>query len=51
LAASSATGISPEVLAPNFSGEKLHFTATIEDQNTADSEYKNYLEWVERSIR
>jgi len=50
LGASAASGVAPEVLAPNFSGEKLHFTATIEDQNTADSEYKKYLEWVERSI-
>jgi len=51
LAASAATGVAPEVLAPNFSGEKLYFTATIEDQNVADTEYKKYLDWVERSIR
>ena len=50
LAASAATGISPEVLAPKFSGEKLHFTSTIEDQNMADTEYQKYLDWVERSI-
>jgi sugar (pentulose or hexulose) kinase len=51
LAASAATGISPEVLAPKFSGEKLYFTSSIEDQNIADSEYQKYLNWVERSIR
>jgi xylulokinase len=51
LGASAATGISPEVLAPKFSGEKLHFTSAIEDQNTADAEYTKYLNWVERSIR
>ena len=51
LAASAATGISPEALAPKFSGEKLHFTSTVEDQNIADKEYEKYLDWVERSIR
>ncbi len=51
LAASAATGISPEVLAPKFSGEKLYFTSTSEDQNIAEIEYKKYLDWVERSIR
>ena len=51
LAASAATGISPEALAPKFSGEKLHFTSTVEDQNIAYKEYEKYLDWVERSIR
>lgn len=50
LAASAASGVAPEVLALKFSGEKLSFTATTENQNIANIEYTKYLEWVERAI-